>query len=1029
MYPYCTCPYCQPPARRKRERPKQNPRPRRKLQRREKTEELSWEEKAAKAVELYKKHKNVRRTAEELEVSLAFVYTKVSHLIEKRSPEELEKLRLQAFELWKKHKSILKVQKILKRSLSTTENWLRPFIRRFYKQAKQQARFLYKDKKIHNYQEIARRLGVGGHRVKKWVLDLIVEDKPIDEDQVRKEYKKLKNISKVSNKLEISPYYVRKICADLVVKKKTLSFPDARRLMRKQAPILGITSGSAYRDEKMKAWRDEHGLPVNVELVYKNKGWAGWADFLNKPRRLGRKWLPFEKALTLVRGQNFKRKEEYVGARKWRDLNDLPTAPENTYKDQWGGWYHFLGNIKPMRRKPQKQQMPSFATLEEAQRIISRDVKSLGITSSKAYRKAKAWRGKHHLPYEPEYVYKEDWPGWDIFLGKPKSKNINWTPFLEARHIVRQKKFKSGREYWKAKTWRQTHKLPYNAHEIYKDQGWSGWDDFLGKPKSKFKNWPSYEEAKKLVAEAGFTRSEQYEQDKAWRKKHTLPSEPAYVYKDQGWSGWNDFLLSTYGPRMRKRLARPRRVSWPIFAEAQKLVREVAIASKSDYGSKRKQLGLPSEPYEVYKDSWSGWKDFLGYTTQRYSPKKHTRSFEEVRKVVRREAPKKQIASRVQYRKEKAWRQKFKLPPYPETTYLNRGWAGWDDFLNKPKSKGIQWVSLEQAKKLVRERGLTSAAQLQKEKQWRRQVRIPSSPDQYYADLGWTGWDDFFGKPKSRFKDWPTFEEAKRLVIKAGITSQKQYRLAKAWRKQHNLPFEPENTYKNKGWLGYRDFFKPRKRRNPRPRHKLQRREVAERGYRLSSLAESQRMDLYNQGLTDTAIARELGMPSNTITVWRRKKGLPPNRLVRPYQRYYDLGYSDKQIADAVGVSRKSVLQWRRSLSPQLPKNVPWARLHTKCNECGSNRYPHQGKGVCQRCVERLTPPLFHQVCQEFYDRGLKDKEIAEGVSSRLGRFIRSSSVGTWRRRQTPPLPPHSYAVSCSVCGEAGHNRRVCPQL
>jgi transposase len=190
-----------------------------------------------------------------------------------------------------------------------------------------------------------------------------------------------------------------------------------------------------------------------------------------------------------------------------------------------------------------------------------------------------------------------------------------------------------------------------------------------------------------------------------------------------------------------------------------------------------------------------------------------------------------------------------------------------------------------------------------------------------------------------------------------------------------------------------------------------------------------QRMQLYLQELTDTEIAMAVGASSNAITVWRRKKGLPRNKPVRRYKYYYEQGYSDKQIADAAGVSRSLVMQWRNSFDPHLPKNVPWARFHTECVKCGTRQSPHKAKGVCQRCYRAKLTLLPSEIYEELYKLGLSDYEIAQEASSLLKRAIKHTNIGSWRRRHKPVrLLPNKYGAHCKLCGELGHQARVCPE-
>lgn len=87
-------------------------------------------------------------------------------------------------------------------------------------------------------------------------------------------------------------------------------------------------------------------------------------------------------------------------------------------------------------------------------------------------------------------------------------------------------------------------------------------------------------------------------------------------------------------------------------------------------------------------------------------------------------------------------------------------------------------------------------------------------------------------------------------------------------------------------------------------------------------------MEFYQQGLSDRAIAREVGVTSFTIGWWRKRNNLPANHTYVPgkrdwsreeARRLYDMGRNDREIAEAVGVKTDAISKWRRKAG--LPKH------------------------------------------------------------------------------------------------------------
>ena len=55
------------------------------------------------------------------------------------------------------------------------------------------------------------------------------------------------------------------------------------------------------------------GIPPNPESVYKNKGWAGWSDFLTKGESHRCKtYMPYEECVKLVRVVGIRSRNEFT---------------------------------------------------------------------------------------------------------------------------------------------------------------------------------------------------------------------------------------------------------------------------------------------------------------------------------------------------------------------------------------------------------------------------------------------------------------------------------------------------------------------------------------------------------------------------------------------------------------------------------------------------------------------------------------------------------------------------------------------
>ena len=111
------------------------------------------------------------------------------------------------------------------------------------------------------------------------------------------------------------------------------------------------------------------------------------------------------------------RKLRLNGFREWRryvdydkNPNNIPSHPEETYKDKWKGWGDFLGTKNKSRIK--NRQYLSFNKSRNYAR-------SLNIKSFREWNRYwKTNKKPDNIPFNPYLIYKDKgWTTWPDFLG------------------------------------------------------------------------------------------------------------------------------------------------------------------------------------------------------------------------------------------------------------------------------------------------------------------------------------------------------------------------------------------------------------------------------------------------------------------------------------------------------------------------------------------------------------------------------------------------------------------------------------
>lgn len=115
-----------------------------------------------------------------------------------------------------------------------------------------------------------------------------------------------------------------------------LSYNQAKRLVT-MMKIQGLEDYKNLGFDILDALK----LPESPPIEYKYKGWVSWENFLDKDLDL----MPFDEAKRIVRGLGFKNYTEWRNNHKLRRASGVVFHPEKHYKDKgWAGWADFFSS-------------------------------------------------------------------------------------------------------------------------------------------------------------------------------------------------------------------------------------------------------------------------------------------------------------------------------------------------------------------------------------------------------------------------------------------------------------------------------------------------------------------------------------------------------------------------------------------------------------------------------------------------------------------------------------------------------------
>jgi len=248
-----------------------------------------------------------------------------------------------------------------------------------------------------------------------------------------------------------------------------LSYNDAK----KKVKGLGLKNWTAWRNYT-KSKNFPKDIPKKPYNTYKNKGWVDMLTFLSSKETHKKTLKPinFESARRFARNLNFQNGQEWLAfADSKKKPSNIPKYPNSVYKNEgWISMYDWLGINKN-----------DYVSYEEAKKYL----RKFNLKSWADYREfTKSPNRPSNIPGHPHIIYKNK--GWvsisDLLGYESKSTARVFREFKDAKEFVHKLKLKNQIEWQKfVKSNLKPNDIPSSPQKVYKDKGWNGLEDWLGK--------------------------------------------------------------------------------------------------------------------------------------------------------------------------------------------------------------------------------------------------------------------------------------------------------------------------------------------------------------------------------------------------------------------------------------------------------------------------------------------------------------------------------------------------------------------
>jgi superfamily II DNA or RNA helicase len=518
---------------------------------------------------------------------------------------------------------------------------------------------------------------------------------------------------------------------------------------------------------------------------------------------INQKYVVFSEARSFARSLGLKSRAKWE---EWVASNALPPGipkhPSRVYTGKgWTSWGDFLGTEKIANQKKIYRPFVEARTYAHA----------LSLKSSTEWRK---WLKKTDrpidIPANPSRTYAKEWKGWGDFLGTGKVANQhrNFMSFENAKIYAHQLGFQKREEWLRwAKTDARPSNIPAYPSEVYHNNGWDGWVDFLGADRiggRPGKNRP-FEDARVFARSLGLKSVKEWDQfAKSKQKPVDIPVTPHQVYAKQGWISYADFLGADIVASQHRK--------YRSFEEARIYSRGLNFKKVTEWeewaDSNLRPSDIPKQPLHVYKDSgWIDYSDFLGAEIIANQNRKY-RLFSKARQF----AHSLKVTTCIEWRKwAKTAAKPSDIPSNPEGVYKEE-WNGWGDFLgtNVIANQDKVFRAFEDTRAFAQQLGLKS------KDEWAiwaktadRPSDIPATPSRVYKKQ-WQGWGDFLGTKRiaNQKRLFLPFDEAREYARSLGLKEKNDWlEWAKSDARPNNIPAYPNETYEKKGWCGWGDWL------------------------------------------------------------------------------------------------------------------------------------------------------------------------------------------------------------------------------
>lgn len=373
----------------------------------------------------------------------------------------------------------------------------------------------------------------------------------------------------------------------------------------------------------------------------------------------------------------------------------------------------------------------------------------------------------------------------------------NWLNFSEARSHVRKLGLQSQADWWNfVKAGRLRPDIPIRPDYVYRNQGWQNFGDWLG----TFRKRTQDREFLPYDEAKAFVQKLGLRNWQEWNKWSAGGERPENIPSNPKIFYGEVFdIYDWLGSSSKRVQRRDASVIWDYDA-LRALLKENGVTSHGQYiefRQKNAELHLPTQLKPYFRTQWQGAAHF--FSLERNPAGMVT--FEVAREYARK----------LRLNSSSDWKEKTKqidfpsnIPFDPYSSYKNSGWKNWNDFLDTGQNGRHPLhldASLEEMSKAAKQLGINSATD------WVKYSKSRDFPNHFPKNPAsrkeWVSWKIFLGTPKDK-----TLAEVMAYAQSKGFKTRSEwFQHARSGDFPSDMPKAPNNKFAHQGWPGWNLFL------------------------------------------------------------------------------------------------------------------------------------------------------------------------------------------------------------------------------